>query len=431
MQEFITYLIIATSAAYVLYQIKNMFIKKKSISTCASSGCSGCSFSCKDTISSIKKPKHSLIAVIFIFLLSNISMVSAQEIEKEKAFEFGAAYTSDFGRNLSGGLEQKNAYLGNLDITATFKTENANLWKGGTFFAYFLNNHGTSLSQYVGDLQGVDNIEADAHSRLYQFWYMQKFGKFSITIGQHDLNSEFSNTEYGGTFINSSFGIQPDISANVPISIFPVATLGVMLKYEVNNQFSILAAIYDGDPGDQVSNPNSLNWKLDKSSGALNILELQYQLKNDTKLGTYKLGAWKHSDDNHYGIYAIADQKLFNKKNDTDKGLGVFTQLGFSPHEGCDLDYYASFGIHYTGLFGGRKDDNLGLALGHASVSKYLLQQEPTIDLKGETVIELVYEAKINDYITIKPDLQYVINPGSTSSVKNSLTGILRTVIEF
>jgi len=429
MQEFITYLIITATVAYVLYQIKNIFIKKKSSSNCASSGCSGCSFTCKEPTISMKKPKPNLIVIIGIFLISNISIVTAQETEK--AFEFSAAYTGDFGRNFSGGLEQKNAYLGNLDVTASLDTEKANLWKGGTFFVYLLNNHGTSLSQYVGDLQGVDNIEADNHSRLYQFWYMQKFGKFSITIGQHDLNSEFSTTQYGGSFINSSFGIQPDISANVPISIFPVATLGVILKYDVNDQFSILTAMYDGNPGDQDSNPNSMNWNLDKSNGALSILEFQYQLKNESKPGTYKLGAWSHTADHHYGIYAIADQKIFNEKNDSDNGLGFFTQLGMSPHKGCDLDYYASFGLHYTGLFNGRNEDNLGLALGHASMSKYIGLQDQTIDLKGETVIELVYEAKINDYITLKPDLQYVINPGGASGVKNSLTGILRTVIEF
>lgn len=373
---------------------------------------------------------HNLTAIICIFFF-NISMVSAQETEKGKAFEFSAAYTGDFGRNFSGGVEQKNAYLGNLDITATFNTENANLWKGGTFFVYLLNNHGSSLSQYVGDLQGVDNIEADPHTRLYQFWYMQKFGKLSITIGQHDLNSEFVATKYGGTFINSSFGIQPDISGNVHISIFPVATLGVIVKYEVNNQFSILTAIYDGDPGTQAGNSNSLDWDLADSNGVLNILELQYQLKNKTKPGTYKLGAWSHSADNHYGIYAIADQKLFNEKNDPDLGLGFFTQLGIAPQEGSIFDYYASFGLHYTGLFGGRKEDNLGLALGHASMSKYIMEQDPAVDLTGETVIELVYEARINDYISIKPDLQYVINPGATSAVKNSFTGIIRTVLEF
>jgi len=375
--------------------------------------------------------KPNLIAIICIFLLSDIAMVSGQETEKEKAFEFSATYTGDFGRNFSGGIQQKNAYLGNLDITANFNTENANLWKGGTFFIYLLNNHGTSLSQYVGDLQGVDNIEAESHTRLYQFWYMQKFGKLSVTIGQHDLNSEFSGTEYGGTFINSSFGIQPDISGNVPVSIFPIATLGVILKYEVNDQFSILTAIYEGDPGSQDGNPNSLYWKLDDSSGVLNILELHYQIKNKTKPGTYKLGTWSHSADNHYGIYAIADQKLFNEKNDPDKGLGFFTQLGIAPQEGSVFDYYASIGLHYTGLFGGRKEDILGLALGHASMSKLIIEQDPTVDLTGETVIELVYEARINDYISIKPDLQYIINPGAISSVKNSLTGIIRTVLEF
>ena len=107
------------------------------------------------------------------------------------------------------------------------------MWEGGQFFVYLLNNHGNALSPLMGDFQVANNIEADSNSRLYEFWYQHHFKNGSLTLGQHNLNSVFAITETGGFFINSSFGIQPDLSANFPISIFPLAGLGGILSVNI------------------------------------------------------------------------------------------------------------------------------------------------------------------------------------------------------
>lgn len=354
------------------------------------------------------------------------------EVEKESPFEFETGVTGDLASNFSGGAEQGFAYLGDVDITATFSTTNAGLWKGGTLFAYFLNTHGKSLSQYVGDLQGSDNIEADAHSRLHEFWYAQQLGNFTILIGQHDLNAEFCATEYGGAFLNGSFGIQADVSANVPVSLFPVATLATVLKYEFEMGLSVLAGVYKGDPGDQDTNPNSVNWQYDEAEGTMNILEIQYlKEKEDAFFGSYKVGAWFHSMDSSYGIYGIVDQKIISEVADKNQGLGVFTQVGMAPHKTSFIDFYASFGLNYIGLIKGRDDDILGLAFNNASVSNVFSDPDTGVQMGVEKVIEFTYQAVIGEFLTIQPDLQYVINPGANSSLENSFLGILRIGFNF
>jgi porin len=429
MQEIITYLIITTTIAYIIYRMVMAFMPKKAMTGCSPSSCAGCSCSAKKG-----KIAMSLVA---IFLFSSVSFAQAPEIEdkkidKEEAFEFGTAVTGDFASNFSGGIEQESAYLGNIDITATFSTEKAKLWKGGTFFAYFLNNHGKSISQYVGDMQGVDNIEADAHSRLYQLWYMQEFGDLSITIGQHDLNSEFCASEYGGSFIHSSFGIQPDISANIPVSIFPVATLGAIFKLKVTNNITLLGAVYDGDPGDQETNPNSVDFHWEQSEGTISIVELQKLKEKDGVFNhSIKIGGWSHNIDNHYGIYAILDQKIWSEGADKNQGLGAFTQLGMSPDSHSFLSHYVSFGIHYTGLIKGRDEDNLGIAIGNAFISDDFKNKIIEENLSNETMIELTYKAKLNDNFSVQPDLQYIVYPGGTPSIDNAFVGILRLVAEF
>ncbi len=280
-------------------------------------------------------------AVLFFIVFFQLATLSFGQVED--AFEFEAAVTGDVASNMVGGVKQGVVYLGNIDLQLTFDTEKAKLWKGGTFFAYGLNNHGKPLSGLVGDLQVTNNIEADANTRLYELWYQQKFGKFAVTVGQHDLNSEFAVSETALVFLQSSFGFQPDISTNPPVSQFPVATVGVFAKWEVSDRFTIIGAVYDGNPGDEVSNPNSVNVQLKQEEGAMTIAELQYTYKRDSVIkGTYKLGLWNHtatavslSDPtkeykNDQGFYFIADQLLLAEVNDLQQGLMAFGQVGFA-----------------------------------------------------------------------------------------------------
>ncbi len=368
----------------------------------------------------------------YFLIWVSLILLTSESVHAQKTLTFNAAYTADFARNIKGGLEQNNAYLGNLDLTVSFDTENANWWKGGQFFAYILNNHGCSLSQYIGDIQGVDNIEAEANTRLYQLWYQQNFRSFSFLIGQHDFNSEFSSTEFGSTLINSSFGIQPDISANVPVSIFPVATLGVILNLKLSDQLVVATGLYDGDPGTQEFNPNSLDPRLDPSEGLMSVVEFRFLNEIETNLNTsLKIGAWFHTNDSDYGFYGILDQRIFNETEDKSQGLGIFTQIGIAPSKNSVVDYYYSFGIHYKGIFKERNDDNLVLAFGSVNILNDSWKNQNRFNIKNETVIEFSYQAKINKYFSIHPDLQYVINPGTEGKINNAFVGILRLVLEY
>jgi len=371
-----------------------------------------------------KKKKQILIIKAFILIL--VTNSSAQE--KQEAFVLNMSYTADIGRNFYGGISQKNAFLGNIDLTLSLDTEKARLWKGGTFFLYLLNNHGNSLSQYVGDLQGVDNIETTTKSKLYQFWYQHQYKNWTFTLGQHDLNSVFSNTAYGATFINSSFGIQPDISANVPLSIFPTASLGFITSYELSKKVSITAAIYDGEPTLPHENSAIVDWKLSKSEGFLSIVEFEFNNDHSKRGSTYKIGAWNHTSDSHYGFYGIGDQKLWTPEHNGNQGLACFSQLGISPKKDCDIDYYCSFGLHYTGLFS--KDDQLGLAIAHASI-RQTENLTSLYETHSENIIELTYQLQLTKHISIQPDIQYIISPSGDKTTANAFVGILRTVCSF
>ena len=369
----------------------------------------------------------SIIFLVFVFQFLNAQKLS-------KVISIKGSYTFDLANNFSGGIEKGSAFIGNIDLAFNIDSESLDLWKGGHFFVYLLNNHGNSLSNLIGDFQIANNIEAESHTRLYEVWYKQHFKTWSLLIGQHDLNSVFAIPETGQNFINSSFGIQPDLSSNFPASIFPLATLGIVVNWSLNDQILISHAIYDGDPGSESDNPNSLNWRFNKEEGALLINEIQFQIKKENILkSVYKFGIWNHLQkqildevlfSSRNGVYFISDHKLIQN---TSNGIFIsaFSQIGLSLSFQNPVASFVGGGFWFKGFSSKRAEDGFGIAVANANFSKYYRSQFEGI-LKRETVIELTYQWIANRKLIFQPNIQYILNPSSTSGLSNALMGLIR-----
>jgi porin len=368
---------------------------------------------------------------------------SPLESSRQKPFSLNAAYTADFVADLSGKNQHYLGMLGNLDVKVTFDTEKANVWRGGTFHLYAIVNHGAHpTTNIIGDLQGISNIEAPNRSYLYELWYEQKIGPLALLVGQHDLNSDLVNTKNGISLVNGSFGFQPDVSGNTPISNFSFTTLGLRLKWNIREKFMLQTALYKGNPGDKRTNPYGINWHISRGEGYLAITELQYFVYTNKKItGTLKMGAWYHSQlfcqvldstirkKGNNGLFFIADQHLFTEKSNLSNGLGGFIQLGMAPSAINRISFYSGIGLAYTGLFPGRDYDVVSLGLANAEMSTLLVMASEGVLARNENVIELTYKAQLSPHLTIQPDLQYIINPGSRTSSPNSLFALMRILM--
>ncbi len=386
--------------------------------------------------------KH-LINLILIITITPFFILSQEEINKSPIL-FEAAYVGDGVSNFSGGIKTGTAYLGLINMAASINTEASGLWKGGEFFLNIQNTHGgTPTADLVGDLQVFDNIENGDFTYLYQLFYKQTIGKLSVLIGKHDLNSEFFASDYAGEYINSTFGIMSLAPVNVPVSIFPKTSLAAMLKYELWDGLAIQAAIYDGDPLDLDTDPYSTDFKISADEGFMSFTEVHISTEIKSLPGTYKIGVFHHSAEfpdltdstksykGNLGAYLLADQMIYKETEDGGQGMGVFFQTGFAPDSKNMNDFYLALGLNYYGLIPNRDKDVIGIALAQASISNQLVDSDPVNILKHETVIELTYGTSIHENIFIKPDLQYIINPGANATLKNALAGILRFEITF
>jgi porin len=382
----------------------------------------------------------------FLYVVLAISCMTLKAQEKKSPFSIGAFATADFTNNFTGGIDQNNPlYLGQIDLILEFNTEKARLWKGGVFTAHVLNNHGaTPSAEFVGDLQVYSNIEAGNHTGLFELFYTQTIGKLAVKAGWNNLNSDFYWTNFGGLFLNSSFGISPAASLNVPVSIFPVTSPFAYAGYSISKTSVIQFATYAGNPGNFETNPYNVKWQINCRNGFMNILEYQYIKESNSYFG-FKAGAYVHTADvvnlkdtmeeckNKLALYLIADKNLIPARKEGGKGLDAFLQFDVAPSNRCMINYYLGAGLSYRGFFTTEKvSDELGFAIAYMRISEfYKIPQAKS--KQHETVLEFTYKINLFNHFYIQPDLQYIINPGVgiNGNLANATVGSLRLVLLY
>lgn len=344
--------------------------------------------------------------------------VFAQSATTEKQlgqnpFSFSGAYIGDTYYNMTGGLDTGGGFMGMANLKMGFDTGAARWWKGGSFFINGATIHGKSLSEnYLGDLQVASNIDAGTHIYLHELWYRQEFsfGKdgsgLSFTVGLQDLNADFMVSEGAGEFINSSFGVPPVIATGIPVPIFPLTGLGLSARWNIDLDWTVQAALFDGDQTAFDHNPHNLHWNFSRNDGLLSMGEVHYDER-------FKLGAYYHSADRNWGIYALADQPVSER-------ISLFGQIAYAPKNKNHNNYSVGLGANW---FVAEKH-SLGLAATHAGLH--------STAHRHETALELYYKFALNRNIAIQPDLQYIVNPSGTGTrLRNALAGILRVHIDF
>jgi len=378
-----------------------------------------------------------LLATIITFIAGASTTTNTnRSIEIEGPLELEASYIGDIYGNFSGGVQTGAGFLGMANLKIGFDVEKAGWWKGGSFFINGASTHGKSPTEnYTGDFQVVSNIDAGDLIYLHELWYKQIVSRFEFTIGLQDMNSLFVASENGAFYLNSSFGIPPVISDNVPVPIFPLTGLGLSASWAINDRVSWLTAFFDGSPTDFSENPYNLKWKFSKDDGFLAITEVQLAGSIDPNEGTYKGGAYYHAcitemtvdglktavPNRNYGFYFLADQTVW-KENDNKK-IDFFTQLAWSPGS-LNNNFYVGGGFNYHGLLNGERVNTLGIAVASTNFHRGFH--------KHETVIEGLFNYQLNNCISLQPDFQFVINPaGSDVKLRNALIGFLRVGIQF
>lgn len=359
-------------------------------------------------------------------------------------------YTGEVFTNPTGGLRQGTVYehqlLGSLD----FDFEKMAGLTGATahISAISVNDRGPS-SRDIGNALDVSNDEWKAQTRLWTAWVQQTGydGLLSVRVGQLSTDDEFDVSTTAGNLLNSTFGSNASVFANLPAGTpnsqnitlgpaYPLGAPGIRFQITPNENWAWLTGLLSHFP----ASPDRNGLQFNVHGGALIISELQY-LQNQAKDATglpvaYKVGFWydtgdfndqlintsggslaqggtPRQDHGNYSLYGVADRTVW--QDESGKALSLFARINLVPQSDRNLvTFYIDAGAGYKGLIAGRESDVLGFGIAHASAGDDAQNFDRDSGLavrSGETAIEVNYTAQVAPWWTVTPDLQYIFSP--------------------
>lgn len=353
----------------------------------------------------------------------------------------------------SGGLQQQFQYGGRNDYFLNLDAEKLGLWSGASVTLHGETRYGESVNSISGTIAAPNLMLAfplatGSVTALTGVTFTQSLSdELQVYFGKLNTLDGFEQPLTGAGnlsgFQNTAMLYNPVFARTVPYS-----TLGAGFDLtREKTSFSVVA--YDTNDTTTVTGFNTFF-----SNGVTIYSELNFTTNffdrpgHQGFSGTYSSGTYSDLTPTAYldpisglnivttprtGSWCLAynfDQALYVDPDDSERMWGVFGNFGMADSNPSPVSWFASAGISGAAGLPRRKADTFGFSYFYVGVSDSLKDLSPRLlPLRDEYGIELYYNAALNPWCQITPDLQ-VISPFRDQASTAILFG-LRARIDF
>jgi porin len=366
-----------------------------------------------------------------------------------------ASYTAQLLGNPSGGQSRGFTYSGTLQASIFWDFDKLigvpglsfNIgggWSTGkNLSADYVKNIFAVQSAYTAPDNGTNNLT------LGEIYLQQQLFNNSllIAVGRLTPQSTFATMPVLNQFLN--VGINPvpghlGINDQTFTAYPPGVEWGVQALYNITPSFQIAAGVFNTNQNSAAGGKGGLDFSLHQGNrGALSVVQLNYlfnHVPEDVGLpGQYTLGGFydgnrftslstaNASASGTYSIYGMFQQMVYRDGGPgSQKGLTVWGETAIAPKSSVNtMPYFLGGGLSYQGVITGRDNDIVSAGLIYGTFSRYIPRTT------AETVLEVNYQITVTRWLSITPDLQYVIRPGGSSAIGNALVLGTQAVISF
>ncbi|MDT3712469.1 carbohydrate porin [Pseudomonas soli] len=372
---------------------------------------------------------------------------------------FTGDYSGETAYNAHGGLHRSARYSQNLKLGAQFDLSKLyGLDNGGKVQLTINDRRGNSASEdLVGNRLPIQENYGGLYTRLTELSYERNLSPaLNLKLGYMAMGNDLGGLDSGilCNFMNAGFCGHPlNMSGGSGWTNYPNAHLGARLKYDLAPDWQLRVAAFNVDPA---SNGNSSRaWHLGPkhSTGTVLPLELVYKLRGQLP-GEYKVGYYYDSSNvqrigsseevaGRGGHYLLVDQAVWNDPALPGRSLHAFGQYSASSKAASPFTKWYGAGVVLYQPFAGRPRDTVALGYGRAVPnprSRDVLeaaafnagQPFPDID-SAEQLIELSYGYQATPWLNLRPDVQYIVEPGAFSGkdIDNALVVGLQVKATF
>jgi porin len=390
---------------------------------------------------------------------------------RRAGLELSVGWTTETAYNARGGDRDIARYTDQFAFQAMLDLDRLLGLPDAKLQITFTDRNGDNLSDdaRLGTLQQVQEVYGRGQTwRLTQLWYNQTYLNSLVDwkVGRLTVGEDFAS--FDCDFMNLTFcGSQPGNIVGDYWYNWPVSQWATRLKLNLPAATYAQVGVYQQNPGFLESHDAYLPNNPSGTKGALVPVELGWKptLAGGTLAGSYKLGVWYNTASAHdvfedkegepqvltgrafarrqgrYGLYLNVEQQLTRPSAaDPKRGLSVFLNAAQADKRTSTLDNQVAAGLLYVGPFAARPLDGLGLAVGRTEVNDRVTRGQRLQNKAGlgpvpiqgpEYAAELFYSLHVIRGMTLRPNVQYVHDPGGTSENSDAVILGLKTVIDF
>ena len=397
----------------------------------------------------------------------------------EQGIDIKADYVGEMGYNAHGGYndDKTGRYSDQFGLGVALDLQKLWGWDNTQAKIQLTNRNGQNISNdrigdpRAGTLSSSQEVYGRGHMvRLTQFWIQHQMfdNKLDVKLGYFGEGEDFNT--FPCDFQNLSFcGSQVGNYVNTWYN-WPVAQAAIRVKYNITPELYAQIGAYNQNPS-QLEHGNGFKLSGSGTKGTVIPVELVWSPKVNNLPGEYRVGFYKSAADapdvredvngndavlsgadfrtrsSKKGYWFVAQQQLTTHNGDASRGLNIAANATFHDKETNLVDNYQSLMLVYKGPFDARPKDDVGIGVARLHVNDDVKKNSELLnDARGvsdydnplytpiretEYNVELNYGFHVTNWLTVRPNLQYVVQPGGVDKVDNALVAGLKIQSTF
>lgn len=397
----------------------------------------------------------------------------------EQGIDIKADYVGEVGGNLHGGYNDKKTarYADQFGLGVALDLQKLWGWDNTQAKIQLTNRNGQNISNdrigdpRAGTLSSSQEVYGRGHMvRLTQFWIQHQMfdNKLDVKLGYFGEGEDFNT--FPCDFQNLSFcGSQVGNYVSTWYN-WPVSQAAIRVKYHITPELYAQIGAYNQNPS-QLEHGNGFKLSGSGTKGTVIPVELVWSPKVNNLPGEYRVGYYKSAADasdvredingndaattkeayrthsSKKGYWFVAQQQLTTHNGDASRGLNIAANATFHDKETNTVDNYQSLMLVYKGPFDARPKDDVGIGAARLHVNNDVKKNAELINASNgvndydnplytpiretEYNFEINYGFHVTNWLTVRPNLQYVVQPGGVDKVDNALVAGLKIQSTF
>ena len=388
----------------------------------------------------------------------------------EQGIDIKADYVGEVGANLHGGYnDDKTArYSDQFGLGVALDLQKLWGWDNTQAKIQLTNRNGQNISNdRVGDpragtLSSSQEVYGRGHMvRLTQLWIQHQFldGKLDVKAGYFGEGEDFNT--FPCEFQNLAFcGSQVGNWATNLWYNWPVSQAALRIKYNITPELYAQIGAYNQNPS-QLEHGNGFKLSGSGTKGTVLPVELVWSPKVNDLPGEYRVGYYKSTApaddvkvnittdgedyrvrDSKHGYWFVVQQQLTSHNGDASRGLNIAANATFHDKATNIVDNYQSLMFVYKGPFDARPKDDIGIGAARIHVNDDVKKSAEQINASlgvtdyndplysplrtTEYNYEINYGFHVTNWLTVRPNVQYITHPGGVDQVDNALVAGLK-----